>query len=88
MPPESGQRFKAALALLEAGEAQALIFTKVERAGRCTEDFARLIRLSEEQDWQLIVTEMGIDTRTPIGKLHTWPWCSPSWSGTSSEAHA
>jgi hypothetical protein len=25
----------------------------------------RLIRLSEEQDWRLIVTEMGIDTRTP-----------------------
>ena len=32
------------------------------------EDFARLLRLSEEQDWRLIVTEMGIDTRTPMGK--------------------
>jgi hypothetical protein len=32
------------------------------------EDFARLIRLSEEQGWRLIVTEMGIDTRTPMGK--------------------
>ena len=31
-------------------------------------DFARLLRLSEEQDWRLIVTEMGIDTRTPMGK--------------------
>ena len=60
--------FKAALALLEAGESEALIFTKVDRASRCTEDFARLIRLSEEQDWLLIVTEMGIDTRTPMGK--------------------
>jgi hypothetical protein len=27
-------RFKAALALLEAGESQALIFTKVDRASR------------------------------------------------------
>jgi hypothetical protein len=26
------------------------------------------IRQSEEQDWRLIVTEMGIDTRTPMGK--------------------
>ena len=67
-PPESRKRFNAALALLEAGEAEALIFTKVDRASRCTEDFARLIRLSEEQGWRLIVTEMGIDTRTPIGK--------------------
>jgi hypothetical protein len=40
-------------ALLAAGEVGALIFTKVDRASRCTEDYARLIRLSEEQDWQL-----------------------------------
>jgi DNA invertase Pin-like site-specific DNA recombinase len=53
---------------LEACESQALIFTKVDRASRCTEDFARLIRVSEEQDWRLIVTEMGIDTRRPMGK--------------------
>ena len=68
VPPESRRRFKAALALLEAGESEALIFTKVNRASRCTEDFARLLRLSEEQGWRLIVTEMGIDTRTPMGK--------------------
>jgi DNA invertase Pin-like site-specific DNA recombinase len=40
----------------------------VDRASRCTEDFARLLRLSEEQSWRLVVTEMGIDTRTPMGK--------------------
>jgi DNA invertase Pin-like site-specific DNA recombinase len=68
VPPESRKRFKAALALLEAGESEALIFTKVDRASRCTEDFARLLRMSEEQDWRLIVTEMGIDTRKPMGK--------------------
>src|SRR5512133_2081649 len=61
VPPESRMRFKAALALLEIGDAQALIFTKVDRASHCTEDFARPIRLSEEQGWRLIVTEMGID---------------------------
>jgi len=49
VPPESRKRFKAALALLAAGESEALIFTKVDRASRCTEDFARLIRMSEEQ---------------------------------------
>jgi DNA invertase Pin-like site-specific DNA recombinase len=68
VPPESRKRFKASLALLDARESEALIFTKEDRASRCTEDFARLIRLSEEQDWRLIVTEMGIDTRTPMGK--------------------
>jgi hypothetical protein len=40
VPPESRKRFKAALALLQAGEFEALIFTKVDSASRCTEDFA------------------------------------------------
>ena len=35
-----------------AGESEALIFTKVDCVSRCTEDFARLIRLSEEQGWR------------------------------------
>jgi DNA invertase Pin-like site-specific DNA recombinase len=39
VPPESRKRFKAALTLLEVGEAEALIFTKVDRASRCTEDW-------------------------------------------------
>lgn len=56
------------LTKMEAGESAALIFTKVDRASRCTEDFARLIRLFDEQGWRLIVTEMGIDTRTPMDK--------------------
>jgi DNA invertase Pin-like site-specific DNA recombinase len=63
VPPESRKRFKAALALLEAGESEALIFTKVDRASRCTEDFARLIRLSEEQDWRLIFTKVDRASR-------------------------
>jgi DNA invertase Pin-like site-specific DNA recombinase len=68
VPPESRKRFKAALALFEVGEAEALILTKVDRASRCTEDLARLLRLSDVQGWRLIVTEMGRDTRTPMGK--------------------
>lgn len=59
VPPEPRKKFRAALALLEAGEVGALIFTKVDRASRCTEDFARLIRLSEEQDWRLIVSDVN-----------------------------
>jgi DNA invertase Pin-like site-specific DNA recombinase len=37
VPPEARKRFKAALALLEAGDSEALIFTKVDRASRHTE---------------------------------------------------
>jgi len=41
--------------------------------------------MSEEQSWWMIVTEMGIDTRTQMGKaMAHMPLCSPSWSATSS----
>jgi DNA invertase Pin-like site-specific DNA recombinase len=40
LPPESRKKFRAALELLEAGEVGALIFTKVNRASRCAEDYA------------------------------------------------
>jgi hypothetical protein len=85
VPPECRKRFRAALALLDVGEVGALIFTKVDRASRCTEDFARLIRLSEEQGRRLIVTEMGIDSRTPMGKaMAHMAGSSRSLSATSS----
>jgi hypothetical protein len=32
VPPDSRRRFKGALALLDAGESEALIFTKVDRS--------------------------------------------------------
>ena len=59
MPPESRKRFKAALALLKAGESEALIFTKWTEPAGTPRTPARPIRLSEEQGWRLIVTEIG-----------------------------
>jgi DNA invertase Pin-like site-specific DNA recombinase len=50
----------------KAGESEALVFTKVDRASSCIEDFARLLRLSEEQEWRLIVTGVEMDTRTEM----------------------
>src|SRR5690606_5091948 len=66
--PEDRKGFRAALAMLEAGAAQALIVKRVDRASRKTEDFAALLGLAERQGWSVIVTEMGLDTTTPVGK--------------------
>jgi hypothetical protein len=67
------KRFKAAPALLEAGESEALIFTKVDRASRCTEDFARLLRLSGEQgrDGVHQPKELGPRAVAPDEGLHS-----------------
>lgn len=66
--PHERPRLKAALALLEAGEATILLATRVDRTSRRTEDFAHLLNLAEAQGWQIVITEQGIDTTTPAGR--------------------
>jgi hypothetical protein len=67
------KRFKAARALVEAGESEALIFTKVDHASRCTEDFARLLRLSEEQSRDGVhePKDLGRAPWHPVEGLHS-----------------
>jgi hypothetical protein len=47
VPPEARKRFKAALALLEAGESEALIFTKVDRGRVWSQSTVRRLLMRE-----------------------------------------
>jgi len=68
VPPESRPRLRAALALLDAGEADALLVTKVDRVSRSAKDFSTLLDRAGRNGWQVIVLELGLDTTTPMGK--------------------
>lgn len=59
---------RAALALLEAGEADALVSTKVDRLSRSTEDFADLLATAQRQGWNVVVLDLGMDLSTPMGR--------------------
>ncbi|MDV2476625.1 hypothetical protein F8M49_17225 [Rhodococcus zopfii] len=59
---------RAALALLEAGQAEALVCTKVDRLSRTVADFADLLSTAQRQGWNLIVLDLGIDLATPMGR--------------------
>lgn len=59
----------AALALLAAGDACALIVSKVDRLGRKTSDVLALADLADREGWRLIAPDLGLDTATPTGRL-------------------
>ncbi len=58
-----------ALEMLAAGEADALVVTKLDRLTRSVGDFADLLDLATKQGWALNVIELGVDTGTASGKL-------------------
>lgn len=63
------KHLREALAMLERGEADVLVCTKVDRLARSTIDFGRILKRASEQGWQLVVTDLGVDTSTPTGKM-------------------
>jgi len=58
-----------ALALLEGGEATALIVSKLDRLSRSTKDFATLMERAQRRGWAPVVLDLGVDTTTPAGEL-------------------
>ena len=58
-----------ALAMLEAGEAEALVVLKLDRLSRSTVDFGRILELATDQVWSLVVLEEAVDTSTASGRL-------------------
>lgn len=58
-----------ALALLKAGEAEALVVSKLDRLARSLLDLAQILDLAKRQGWAVIVMDIGIDTTTPTGEL-------------------
>jgi DNA invertase Pin-like site-specific DNA recombinase len=57
-----------ALEMLEAGEAEALIVSKLDRASRSTLDLLKLLETAEAQGWDFVALDLGIDTSSPMGR--------------------
>jgi DNA invertase Pin-like site-specific DNA recombinase len=62
-------RLQAALERLDAGKADALMVTRLDRLARSVKDFASIIERSRRKDWSLVVLDLGLDTSTPNGEL-------------------
>ncbi len=66
--PRERPALAEALAMLEAGEADALVVAKLDRASRSMGDLVDLMKTASEQAWDLVALDLGVDTSTPMGK--------------------
>ena len=60
---------REALAMLAAGEASALVVSKLDRLTRSVHDFSGLLTTAARECWGVIMLDLGVDTTTPAGKL-------------------
>jgi DNA invertase Pin-like site-specific DNA recombinase len=66
--PEDRPGLGPALAMLDAGQADALVALKIDRVSRSVLDFASLVNRSDRQGWQLVTLDMPLDPADPIGR--------------------
>lgn len=73
-PARSGKNMRRpgmdrALEMVAAGEADAIVATKVDRVSRSVADFADLLARAGREGWHLVVLELGLDTTTAHGRF-------------------
>ncbi len=66
--PENRPALAEALEQLASGAADVLVVAKLDRATRSVSDLCQLLDLSDRQGWDFVALDLGIDTRTPMGR--------------------
>jgi DNA invertase Pin-like site-specific DNA recombinase len=59
----------AALAELDAGDADALVAAKLDRLSRSTLDGAKILARAKRRGWAVVVLDIGLDTTAAAGEL-------------------
>lgn len=60
---------KKALDDLDAGKAEALFVTRLDRLARSTRDFLSIVDRSHKHEWRLALLDLGLDTATYQGRF-------------------
>ncbi len=66
--PEQRPALARALEMLANDEADMLVVAKLDRATRSVSDLCQILDLSDKQGWDFVALDLGIDTRTPMGR--------------------
>lgn len=61
--------FAEARRMLAAGEADVLLATRLDRMSRSVVDFAALMAAAQDEGWQLVALDLGLDTSTTTGRM-------------------
>jgi DNA invertase Pin-like site-specific DNA recombinase len=59
---------KAALEVLERGDARALVVAKLDRLSRSMLDFTVVMARAQKQGWAVVALDCAVDTTTPAGE--------------------
>lgn len=59
----------AALERLDAGDADVLIASRLDRLTRSVGDFAKIMERANRRGWRIAVLDLSLDTTTPAGEL-------------------
>ncbi len=59
---------RAALDMLENGDAAALVVAKLDRLSRSMLDFAKIMATAQKQSWALVALDVQVDTTSPSGE--------------------
>ncbi len=59
---------RAALEVLERGDARALVVAKLDRLSRSMLDFTAVMAKAQKEGWALVALDCAVDTTTPAGE--------------------
>jgi len=59
----------AARGLLRDGQAEVIIATRLDRMSRSVVDFASLIAAAQDEGWEIVAPDLGLDTSTTTGRM-------------------
>lgn len=54
---------------LDAGEADILVVSKLDRLSRSVPDFGSILERAQKNGWAVVALDLGVDTTTPTGEL-------------------
>ncbi len=60
---------RQALQRLDAGDADVLMVSKLDRLSRSVKDFAGLLERATTRRWSVLCLDLGVDTTTPVGEF-------------------
>jgi DNA invertase Pin-like site-specific DNA recombinase len=61
--------FERVRAMLAADEADVLLATRLDRMSRSVVDFADLMASAQDEGWQVVALDLGLDTSTTTGRM-------------------
>src|SRR3954463_2770787 len=73
---EGRNELARAILMVETGEADALMATKIDRVSRSVRDFADLVDRAQAGKWNLVVLDLGLDLSTPMGEFAAHILCA------------